>query len=99
MTDSIAQGILAGIFCGPFDTCPKNATVNSMQKAPKPFGKVRIIMNHSKPKGRSVNDYIVKDRYPAEMGGMHEIVYALNYVGRDATFAKVDWNAALTSPI
>ena len=94
VTDSIAQGVLSGIFCGPFDTCPKNATINSMQTAPKPFGKVRIIMNQSKPKGESVNDFIDADRYPAEMGGMKEILFAINYVGRGATFAKVDWNAA-----
>ena len=94
VTDTVALGVKNGIYCGPFDTCPKNATVNSVQTAPKPRGKVRIIMNHSMPKGSSVNDFVVKDRYPAYMGGMKEILWALNFVGVGAWFAKVDWNQA-----
>ena len=61
VTDTIALGVKTGIYCGPFDDCPKTATVNSIQTAPKPRGKVRIIMNQSSPKGKSVNDFIKKD--------------------------------------
>ena len=49
VTDTIALGVKTGIYCGPFDDCPKTATVNSLQTAPKPRGKVRIIMNQSTP--------------------------------------------------
>ena len=58
VTDAVAKGVLDGIYAGPFRTCPKMATVNSMQTAPKPNGKVRIIMNQSAPKGRGVNQSI-----------------------------------------
>ena len=59
------------IVAGPFkkSEIPKNVTVNSIQTAPKPNGKVCIIGNMSAPKGRGVNAFIDKNWYPSEMGG------------------------------
>ena len=96
VTDEVASAIKKGIVAGPFsgDEVPKNATINSIQTAPKPNGKVRIIGNMSAPKGRGVNAFIDKKWYPSEMGGMPEILIALSYCGRGAKFAKCDWNAA-----
>ena len=96
VTDEIASGLKTGIFAGPFSRSeiPKNVTVNSLQTAPKPNGKVRIILNMSTPKEAGVNDFIRKEHYPCEMGGMKELVWAINYCGKGAKFAKCDWNAA-----
>ena len=96
VTDEVASGLKKKIFVGPFskDEVPKNITVNSLQTAPKPNGKVSIILNQSSPKGAGVNAFIKKDHYPCEMGGMQEILWALNFCGRGARFAKCDWNAA-----
>ena len=97
VTDSIATGIKGDIFAGPYKESElphKKPTVNSLQVAPKPCGKPRIILNMSDPPGQGVNAYIRKDEYPALMGGMKEILVALNYVGRGAKFFKCDWNQA-----
>ena len=96
VTDEVATAVKKQIVAGPFvkSEVPANATINSIQTAPKPNGKVRIIENMSAPKGKGVNDSIDKKWFPSEMGGMPEILYALNYCGRGAKFAKCDWNAA-----
>ena len=49
VTDAIASGVKNKIFAGPFkkEEVPEGATVNSLQTAPKPNGKVRIILNQS----------------------------------------------------
>ena len=91
VTDEVAKGLRDKIFAGPFDTCPRTATVNSLQTAPKPNGKVRIILNMSAPKKKGVNQSINKKDYPAEMGGMVDIVRALNFCGVGAIFFKCDW--------
>ena len=41
-----------------------------------------------------MNQFISKDEYPPKMGGLKEIIFALNYCGRGAVFTKSDWNAA-----
>ena len=97
VTDSIVTGLKTCIFAGPYtvDQLPhENPTVNSLQVAPKPDGKPRIILNMSSPPGEGVNAFIKKDEYPPIMGGMKEILVALNYVGRGAKFFKCDWNSA-----
>ena len=96
VTDAVASGLKNKIFAGPFkkEEVPAGVTVNSLQTAPKPNGKVRIILNQSSPEGASVNDFIDKRHYPSDMGGIKEIVWALNACGRGALFAKCDWNAA-----
>ena len=50
VTDEVAKIVRDKIFAGPFDSCPERATVNSLQTAPKPDGKVRIILKYSAPK-------------------------------------------------
>ena len=94
VTDEIASGIKKGIICGPIPTRPVGATISSIQTAPKPNGKIRLIVNMSAPKDKSVNDHINSKDYPSRMGGLPEIVRALNYCGRGALFFKCDYNAA-----
>ena len=71
VTDEVATAVKKQIVAGPFkkSEVPANATINSIQTAPKPNGKVRIIENMSAPKGRGVNAFIDKKWYPSEMGG------------------------------
>ena len=90
----MAKRIKDKIYAGPFVTCPKKATVNSLQTAPKPNGKVRIILNQSSPKGKGVNQSIKKKEYPVQMGGMKHNLYALNHCGRNSLFFKCDWQSA-----
>ena len=88
----MASWVKEEIVSGPFDSCPVYATVNSLQTAPKPTGAVRIIVNSSVPRGKSVNDCLKdKNMYPAFMGGIKELLVALNYCGRGAELCKVDW--------
>ena len=94
VTDAIAKGISEKIMAGPFLTPPAKATINSLQTAPKPNGKVRIILNQSSPKGKGVNASIEKNAYPAMMGGMKEILVALNFCGAGALMFKCDWVSA-----
>ena len=94
VTDAVAKGVVDKIYAGPFKTCPRTATVNSLQTAPKPNGKVRLILNQSAPKGKGVNQSIHKDEYPVRMGGMKHILYALNHSGVGALFFKCDWQSA-----
>ena len=76
VTDEIAKGVATKILAGPFDECPTNATINSLQTKIKPNGRLRLIMNESLPKGKGVNQFISKKEYPPRMGGMKEIVLA-----------------------
>ena len=56
----------------------------------KPNG-IRIIINQSAPKEKSINDFLDKKAYPSFMGGVRELLRALNYCGKDCEMAKVDW--------
>ena len=94
ISDMLAKGLKDKILIGPLKTKPRHATVNSLQPADRHDGKVRLIINYSSPKGRGINSFITKDTYPARMGGMKEVLYALNWCGRGARFSKNDWCSA-----
>ena len=94
VTDALATWIQTKIVAGPFDEPPANAIVNSIQTKDKPNGSCRIIINQSAPKYKSVNDCLDKKAYNSYMGGVPELLRALNYCGRDCLFSKVDWNNA-----
>ena len=91
--DSIGQWIKDRIVVGPFDTAPTNAIVSGIMTKMKPTGAVRIIINQSSPKDRSINDCLIEE-YPVQMDGIREFVQALNYCGRDSVIWKADWNNA-----
>ena len=94
ITDMLASGVRSKILLGPLDSKPAAATINSLQPADKHNGTVRLIINQSSPKGRSINDFVDKKRYPCRMGGLKEVLVAVNYVGKGGKFAKCDWKAA-----
>ena len=93
VTDSVADGVKKRIIVGPFKTAPKRAIVSGIQTADKPDGGIRIIVNQSAPKKRSVNDFIDKKAYPSKMGGTKEVLRAINHCGPGALLAKCDWQA------
>ena len=51
-------------------------------------------MDQSSPRGRSVNVAIPKKHYPAKMGGVTELLRALNFCGSGCFLIKCDWVAA-----
>jgi hypothetical protein len=51
-------------------------------------------MDLSAPRGRSVNDCIPDNVFPARMQATKEIIDAVNHCGRNAEFTKADWNNA-----
>jgi hypothetical protein len=61
---------------------------------PKPNGSVRVILNLSAPKGRSVNDGIDKAEFPATMSSTAAWIAVLNEAGRGCLITKTDWAAA-----
>ena len=81
VTDALATWIKSQIVCGPFDTCPNRAVVNGLMTRPKPNGSIRIIVNQSAPENKSVNDFVDKKAYPSYMGGVKELLRAINYCG------------------
>ena len=78
------------IVVGPFDTPPANAIVSGIMTKMKPTGAVRIIINQSSPKDRSINDCLTEE-YPVQMDGIREFIQALNYCGRRSVIWKADW--------
>ena len=91
--DAIGQWVKDKIVAGPFDSAPNNAFVNGIMTRAKPTGAVRIIINQSSPKGRSINDHLLEVS-PVTMEGIREFVRALNFCGRKAVIWKADWNNA-----
>ena len=81
VTDALATWIKSQIVCGPFDTCPNKAVVNGLMTRPKPNGSIRIIVNQSAPEKNSLNDFVDKKAYPSYMGGVKELLRAINYCG------------------
>ena len=67
-----------------------------MMATAKSTGAVRIIINHSSPKLRSVSDFFNDSGgdNQALMGGLRELLRAINFAGRGAKIAKCDWNNA-----
>ena len=92
VTDTIAAGVKKKILVGPLETAPTKAVVSGIQAADKDGG-VRMIVNQSAPKNRSVNDCLDKKAYPAKMGGTKELLRAINHCGPGALIAKCDWDS------
>ncbi len=69
VTDAVAEWVKKGYAYGPVTAAqlPATAKISGIMVRPKPNGSVRVILNLSAPKGRSVNDGIDKDEFPAKM--------------------------------
>jgi hypothetical protein len=91
ITDAIAAWITKGFAKGPFDKAEEGAKVNGIMCKQKPNGAARIILNLSAPIGRSVNEGIVAEDYPATMSSTAKWLEVLEIAGRDGLMVKVDW--------
>jgi len=96
VSDSIATWLTEGYAFGPVkrEEVPKGAKINGMMVRKKPNGSARIILNLSAPKGKSVNEGINADDFPAVMSSTGAWLEVLNKAGVGAWMAKTDWAAA-----
>ena len=69
VTDAVAEWVEKGYAFGPVgaEEVPANAKISGIMVRPKANGSVRVILNLSAPKGRSVNDGINKAEFLATM--------------------------------
>jgi len=94
ITDAIAAWIVKKFAKGPFDQPEEGAKVNGIMCRQKPNGSARIILNLSAPEGRSVNDGINADEFPAKMSSTAKWLEVLEKVGTGALMMKADWSDA-----
>jgi hypothetical protein len=96
VTDAIAEWVQKGYAFGPVEAAavPPDAKISGIMVRPKPNGSVRVILNLSAPKGRSVNDGIDKKEFPATMSSTAAWLAVLNEAGRGCLMTKTDWAAA-----
>ena len=94
ITDAIATWIKKGFAKGPFDKPEKGAKVNGIMCKQKPNGSARIILNLSAPAGRSVNEGIVAEDFPATMSSTAKWLEVLELAGKGGLMTKVDWSDA-----
>jgi len=96
VTDAIAEWVAKGYAYGPVSAAevPASAKVSGIMVRPKPNGSVRVILNLSAPKGRSVNEGINKEEFPATMSSTAAWLAVLDNAGRGCLITKTDWAAA-----
>ncbi len=85
-----------GYAFGPVEAeqVPAAAKVSGIMVRPKPNGSVRVILNLSAPKGRSVNDGINKEEFPATMSSTAAWLAVLDKAGKGSLITKTDWVSA-----
>jgi hypothetical protein len=90
---AIAQWIDKGFAIGPIakEEVPAGIKVNGIMCRPKPNGSVRIILNLSAPEGRSVNDGIDSEKFPAKMSSTGRWLGVLHKAGKGCKMTKLDW--------
>ena len=96
VTDAIADWLAKGFAFGPVDrsAVPDSAKISGIMTRPKPNGSVRIILNLSSPEGRSVNDGINSENFPAVMSSTSKWLKVINRAGRFCKIMKCDWSDA-----
>ena len=92
-SDAIATWVRKGFVYGPVERSevPADAKINGIMCVPKPNGAVRVINNLSAPEGRSVNEGINSDEFPAPMSSTVKWLRILNKAGRGCWIFKCDW--------
>ena len=92
-TDAIATWVKKGFVYGPVNKSevPPGAKINGIMCNPKPNGAVRVINNLSAPEGRSVNEGIDSDEFPAPMSSTTKWLRILNRAGKGCWIFKCDW--------
>ena len=93
VSDAIGVWIKKGFAYGPVSKAelPSQAKIAGIMCVEKPNGSVRIILNLSSPKGKSVNSGIDKLEFPAVMSSTAKWLGVLNKAGRHCSMVKIDW--------
>ena len=96
VTDAIADWCFKGFAMGPIHDrdVPPDAKFSGIMSRNKPNGSVRVILNLSAPKGRSVNDGITAEDFPALMSSTARWLDALWSAGYGCWITKCDWSDA-----
>ena len=96
VTDAVAGWVHNEFALGPMTAAevPPGAKINGIMCRPKPNGSARVILNLSAPKGRSVNDGIDLEEFPATMASTKKWLAVLEKAGRGAVMSKLDWSDA-----
>ena len=96
VSDAIADWVVKGFAHGPVrpQDVPRSAKISGIMCKLKPNGSVRIIVNLSSPKLRSVNAGINKLEFPAVMSSTPKFLLVINKAGRGALLVKVDMSDA-----
>ena len=96
VTDAIADWVMKGFAFGPVDPqeIPVNAKISGIMTKIKPNGSVRIILNLSSPKGRSVNEGINPKLFPTFMSSTTKWLRVLKKAGMGCKMVKCDWSDA-----
>ena len=93
ISDAVAAWIDKGFAYGPVDgkEVPATAKISGIMTRVKPDSSVRIILNLSAPKGRSVNDGINAKKFPAVMSSTLAWLTVMNLAGRGCWLTKTDF--------
>ena len=93
VSDAVATWVVKGFAYGPVegDKVPPGAKISGIMVREKPDNSVRIILNLSAPKGRSVNDGIDAAMFPAVMSSTDAWLAVLNKAGKNCWITKIDF--------
>ena len=95
VSDAIAEWIQEGFAYGPveLDKMPEDCKVSGIMTKVKSSGSVRVILNLSAPEGRSVNEGIDGNEFPAQMSSTKKWLRILHRAGVGCRMVKIDWAA------
>jgi len=95
VTDSIAAFVKDGFVSGPFNEPPfKKFRVNPISAIPQ-GGKIRIVLNVSLPKGKSLNDNVNENSLEKiVMSSAGKFSFSIKKCGKNAKFFKMDMKDA-----
>ena len=95
ITDTLASWTKAGIIKGPFMGPPVPSFRSNSIMAVDQKDKVRLVMDMSRPEGRSFNDNLSKDKLDkVEMSTARQFGYSVREAGKDSIMSKLDMKDA-----
>ena len=91
LAQSIKKEVTRGHTAGPFPAPPFPIThISPLGAVPKPDGSIRLIMDLSQPKGKSINDFISKEAFPCKYTPFDEATRLVRKAGRGCFLSKID---------
>ena len=91
VTEAIGKELERGHTAGPFRSPPFPINhISPIGAVEKSDGSVRLIMDLSQPKERSVNDFIFKEDFPTEYVHFDVATHLVRQLGRGCLLSKID---------